>query len=59
MLSDIEIAQQTEMRPIQQIAASLGVRDEELELYGHYKAKIDLSIHRSGWPTALPASSSW
>lgn len=46
MLTDIEIAQQTEMRPIQEIAAHLGVLDDELELYGRYKAKIDLSIQQ-------------
>jgi formate--tetrahydrofolate ligase len=44
VLSDIEIAQQAKMRPVQEIAEGLGVQDNELELYGRYKAKIDLSI---------------
>ena len=43
MLSDLEIARQAALRPIQDIAASLGVNDDELELYGKYKAKIDLA----------------
>lgn len=41
MLSDIEIARQTEMKPIAEIASSLGVLDTELIPYGRYKAKID------------------
>lgn len=44
MLSDIEIAQRAAIQPVQQIAERLGVQDNELELYGRYKAKIDLSI---------------
>jgi formate--tetrahydrofolate ligase len=44
MPSDLEIAQQAELKPIGDIAAALGVHDEELELYGRYKAKVDLSI---------------
>jgi len=44
VLSDIEIAQQAKMLPVQEIAENLGVQDNELELYGRYKAKIDLSI---------------
>ena len=40
MLSDIEIAQAAKMEPIQDVAASLGIRQEELELYGKYKAKL-------------------
>lgn len=38
--SDIEIAQSAKMKPIAEIAAELGIEDEELELYGKYKAKI-------------------
>ena len=41
MLSDIEIAQSTTLRPIADIAAELGIQEEELELYGRYKAKIN------------------
>lgn len=40
MLTDIEIAQQCKMKPITQIAAQLGIAPEELEPYGHYKAKL-------------------
>ena len=41
MLSDIEIAQSTALRPIADIAAELGIQEEELELYGKYKGKIN------------------
>ena len=40
MLTDIEIAQQCKMKPITEIAAQLGIAPEELEPYGHYKAKL-------------------
>ncbi len=40
MLTDIEIAQQAKMLPITEIAAELGITPEELEPYGHYKAKL-------------------
>ncbi len=43
MLTDIEIAQSTKLRPITEIANHLGIREEELELYGRYKAKINES----------------
>ncbi|MFC1930377.1 formate--tetrahydrofolate ligase [Chloroflexota bacterium] len=39
--SDIEIAQETVLEPIEKIAAKIGVTDEELEPYGKYMAKID------------------
>lgn len=42
MLSDIEIAQQNVMEPITAIAEKCGILPEELEQYGHYKAKISL-----------------
>ena len=44
MLSDIEIAQQTKMNPIGEIAASLAIADEDIECYGHYKAKLSESL---------------
>ena len=44
MLSDIEIAQSATMLPIDQIAAPLGIQEDELEFYGRYKAKINLSL---------------
>jgi methylenetetrahydrofolate dehydrogenase (NADP+)/methenyltetrahydrofolate cyclohydrolase/formyltetrahydrofolate synthetase len=42
--SDIEIAQAAKLKPIVQIAAELGIRENELELYGPYKAKIKLEV---------------
>ena len=44
MLSDIEIAQQTKMNPIGEVAASLAIADEDIECYGHYKAKLSESL---------------
>ena len=43
-LSDIEIAQQCEMKPITDIAAAAGIDEKYIEQYGKYKAKIDLSL---------------
>ncbi len=40
MKSDIEIAQESTMQPITEVAASLGIQADELELYGKYKAKL-------------------
>lgn len=40
MLTDIEIAQQAKMLKIKDVAANLGIVEDELEPYGHYKAKI-------------------
>ena len=40
MMTDIEIAQSCRMQPITEIAEKAGIRQEELELYGRYKAKI-------------------
>lgn len=45
MLTDIEIAQQVKMRPITEIAASLGIADKELEPYGRYKAKLNDALY--------------
>ena len=44
MLSSLEIAQAAAMRPIADVAAEVGIEPDELELYGRYKAKVDLSI---------------
>lgn len=41
MLTDIEIAQQATLMPIAQVASALGIREEELEPYGRYKAKLN------------------
>ena len=43
-LTDIEIAQSFEMKPITQIAATAGIGEEYLEPYGKYKAKISLDV---------------
>ena len=40
MKSDIQIAQEATMLPIKEVAASIGIEEEDLELYGKYKAKI-------------------
>lgn len=40
MLSDIEISQKNQMVPIKEIAAKIGINQEDIELYGDYKAKI-------------------
>jgi methylenetetrahydrofolate dehydrogenase (NADP+) / methenyltetrahydrofolate cyclohydrolase / formyltetrahydrofolate synthetase len=42
--SDIEIAQAGKLKPILQLAAELGIRENELELFGPYKAKVKLEI---------------
>ena len=44
MLSDIQIAQQTELWHIRDVARRAGVAEKHLEQYGNYKAKIDLSL---------------
>ncbi len=44
MKSDIEIAHEAKLLDIREIAAKAGVKEDELELYGRYKAKIDLSV---------------
>ena len=44
MLTDIEIAQQADIRPIGEIAAKLGINEDELEFYGKYKAKLTESL---------------
>ncbi|MBR2724162.1 MAG: formate--tetrahydrofolate ligase [Ruminococcus sp.] len=52
MLSDIQIAQQTKLTPITEIAEKIGVSFEELELYGRYKAKLsdELSLRLQDKP---------
>lgn len=44
MLSDIEIAQKAKCLPIKEIAKSLSIEEDDLELYGKYKAKLPLSL---------------
>ena len=40
MKTDIEIAQEAKMIPIKDVAATLGIAEDDLELYGKYKAKL-------------------
>ena len=48
MKTDIQIAQEAKMIPIKEVAASIGIQEDDLELYGKYKAKIsDELIERS------------
>lgn len=42
--SDIEIAQSTEVKPIEEIAESIGIGKKDLELYGNYKAKVNYNL---------------
>ena len=42
-MKDIEIARKAKLKPIQEIGSKLGIREDDLELYGKYKAKIPLS----------------
>ena len=42
--SDIEIAQEADIKPISQVAEEVGLLPEELELYGNYKAKVRLDV---------------
>ncbi len=44
MLTDIEIAQQAKMKKITEIAANLGIEEDEVEQYGHYKAKLNQKL---------------
>ena len=44
MMTDVEIAQNAEMRDIREIAKKLNITEDELELYGKYKAKVTLPV---------------
>lgn len=44
MLNDIEIAQGCSMKPVTEVAAALGIDNDELELYGKYKAKLSSEL---------------
>ena len=52
MLSDIEIAQQATLLPVKEVAAQIGIAEDELEFYGKYKAKLsdELSARVSANP---------
>ncbi|MDM8277892.1 formate--tetrahydrofolate ligase [Ligilactobacillus aviarius] len=45
-MNDIEIAQQTEMEPIVDVAHKVGLTEDDLELYGKYKAKVSLPLKK-------------
>ena len=42
MLTDVQIAQNASMLPIKDVAGQIGLSEDDLELYGKYKAKISL-----------------
>ncbi|GHV46372.1 formate--tetrahydrofolate ligase [Synergistales bacterium] len=44
--SDIDIAQAAKMRPIVEIAKNLGIEEDELDLYGKYKAKVSRDVYK-------------
>lgn len=46
MLSDIEIAQQAKMQKITEVAAKLGITEDDIEMYGPYKAKLSMDLIR-------------
>ncbi|KRL89041.1 formate--tetrahydrofolate ligase [Lactobacillus kalixensis DSM 16043] len=46
MTTDIEIADAAQMQPIADIAAKLGLSSDDIEQYGHYKAKINLPVKK-------------
>ena len=48
-MTDIEIARKSKLKPITSIAAKLGLRRSQLELYGKYKAKINTKYDRSAF----------
>ncbi|MFW6203262.1 MAG: formate--tetrahydrofolate ligase [Marinilabilia sp.] len=48
MASDIEIANKAGIRPISEIAGKLGISEDDLELYGKYKAKLPLDLIQPG-----------
>ena len=47
MKTDIEIAQEAVMLPIKEVAAKAGIKEDDLELYGKYKAKISDEYYES------------
>ncbi|MFC1607598.1 formate--tetrahydrofolate ligase [Candidatus Latescibacterota bacterium] len=44
MLSDLEIAQKAQLKPIREIAESVGLTEDDLDYYGRYKAKVNLDV---------------
>ena len=43
-MTDLDIAKKVELRPIQEIAQQVNITEEDLELYGKYKAKLPLAL---------------
>ena len=46
MKTDIQIAQEATLQPIKEVAATIGIEEEDLELYGKYKAKLSDELIR-------------
>ncbi|MCD6299365.1 MAG: formate--tetrahydrofolate ligase, partial [Thermoplasmata archaeon] len=44
MKSDLEIARETELMPVADVASSIGIRESEIIPWGRYKAKVSLDI---------------
>src|SRR5262245_17121865 len=44
LVSSLEIAQSAKLRPVAELAAEAGLEPDEVELYGQYKAKVNLSV---------------
>ncbi len=44
MKTDIEIAQEAKMSPILEVAESIGLNEDDIEMYGKYKAKVSLDV---------------
>lgn len=44
MKTDVQIAQEAKMKPVSEIAENIGIQEDELELYGKYKAKVSLDV---------------
>ncbi len=47
MKNDLQISQETELEPIVEVASKLDLKEDDLELYGKYKAKINFSGNQS------------
>ena len=56
MLTDIQIAQQAKMEPIEKIAAKVGIPDEALLKYGKYKAKISQEFINEAFSRNTPGN---
>lgn len=55
MKTDIQIARETKLKPIREIAEPLGIAEKDLIPYGHYMAKVELDVLKEN---GIPASSS-